>query len=85
MSNNLSGERRRALACFFTRSGLPQMCDQRVYLSSSVQRSIRDPAARRVLGLDIPAHEKPLNNANAAPIFDRVGAQRNFLPPEPRL
>jgi ectoine hydroxylase-related dioxygenase (phytanoyl-CoA dioxygenase family) len=85
MSNNLSGERRRALACFFTRYGLPQMCDQRVYLNPSVQRSVCDPAMRRVLGLDVPVDEQPLNNEAAAPIFDRAGAQHNTPPAAPRL
>lgn len=74
MSKNVSRERRRTLACFFTRSGLPQMCDQRLYLSHRVQRSVSRPA-RRLLGLDISVSDKPLNNEKAQPIFDHLGAQ----------
>ena len=51
MSTNHSGRRRRALACFYTRSGLPLMCDQRYYLAPEIQRRV-SPQARRLLGLD---------------------------------
>lgn len=53
MSTNPSGRRRRALACFFTQSGLPRMCDQRHYLDPEIQRQV-SPQARVLLGLDSP-------------------------------
>ena len=53
MSNNHSGRRRRALACFYTKAGLPRMCDQRFYLSPEVQRRV-SPQTRVLLGLDSP-------------------------------
>ena len=45
--------RRRALACFFTQSGLPRMCDQRHYQDPEIQRQV-SPQARVLLGLDSP-------------------------------
>ena len=51
MSNNYSGRRRRALACFYTKAGLPLMCDQRHYLAPEIQRRA-SPQARVLLGLD---------------------------------
>ena len=51
MSTNHSGRRRRALACFYTRSGLPLMCDQRYYLAPEIQHRVA-PQVRRLLGLD---------------------------------
>ena len=53
MSNNTSGHRRRALACFYTKSGLPRMCDQRFYLAPEIQQRV-SPQARVLLGLDSP-------------------------------
>lgn len=53
MSNNYSGRRRRALACFYTKTGLPRMCDQRFYLSPEVQQRV-SPQTRVLLGLDSP-------------------------------
>ena len=51
MSTNHSGRRRRALACFYTQSGLPLMCDQRYYLVPEIQRRVSSQA-RVLLGLD---------------------------------
>ena len=53
MSTNHSGRRRRALACFYTQTGLPLMCDQRFYLPPEVQSKV-SPQARKMLGLDLP-------------------------------
>ena len=53
MSNNPSGRRRRALACFYTQAGLPRMCDQRYYLTPEIQQRV-SPQARVLLGLDSP-------------------------------
>ncbi|MEE3258307.1 MAG: phytanoyl-CoA dioxygenase family protein [Candidatus Latescibacterota bacterium] len=53
MSNNPSGRRRRALACFYTQAGLPRMCDQRYYLPPEIQQRV-SPQARVLLGLDSP-------------------------------
>lgn len=53
MSTNHSGRRRRALACFYTKSGLPRMCDQRYYLAPEIQQRV-SPQARVLLGLDSP-------------------------------
>ena len=51
MSTNRSGRRRRALACFFAKAGLPRMCDQRFYLDREIQERV-SPQARVMLGLD---------------------------------
>ncbi len=51
MSTNHSGRRRRALACFYSKSDLPLMCDQRHYLAPEIQRRV-SPQARVLLGLD---------------------------------
>ena len=52
MSTNHSGRRRRTLACFYTKTGLPLMCDQRHYLAPEIQRRL-SPQARVLLGLDL--------------------------------
>lgn len=53
MSTNYSGRRRRALACFYTKSGLLRMCDQRYYLTPEIQQRV-SAQARVLLGLDAP-------------------------------